>query len=66
MAPPQSTLVGAASVAAAAAVGGVQKPTAAPLLCYVCSAACVVARAQLTEQRDANLLRNALKLNETS
>lgn len=64
MAPPQSTLVGAASVAAA--VGGVQKPTAAPLLCYVCCAACVVARAQLTAQRDANLLRNALKLNETS
>lgn len=60
MAPPQSTLVGAAS---AAAVEGVQKPTAAPLLCC---AACVVARAQLTAQRDANLLRNALKLNETS
>lgn len=63
MAPPQSTLVGAAS---AAAVEGVQKPTAAPLLCCVCCAACVVARAQLTAQRDANLLRNALKLNETS
>lgn len=43
MAPPQSTLVGAAVAAAvasagsAAAVGneGVQKPTAAPLLCCV-------------------------------